>query len=67
LISSDTNTGAVNSTLSIDISKPWKSKEVKIRSIPKPGPAKASVVLWTDEEAGVFYSWGGRFPGGRDI
>jgi hypothetical protein len=64
---SDANTGAVNSTLSIDISKPWNSKDVKIRSIPKPGPAKAGVVLWTDQEAGVLYSWGGKFPGGRDI
>lgn len=38
-----------------------------IRTIPKPGPAKSNVVLWTDESANVFYSWGGRHPHGRNI
>lgn len=57
----------VNSTLSIDISKSWTTKNVTIRTIHKPGPAKANVVLWKDEAAGVFYSWGGKFPNGRNI
>ncbi|KAK3292152.1 uncharacterized protein B0H64DRAFT_364844 [Chaetomium fimeti] len=57
----------VNSTLSIDMSKSWKSLDVTIRTIPKPGPAKTNVGLWTDTAAGVFYSWGGRWPGGKNI
>ncbi len=49
------------------MSKSWKSTEVAIRSIPKPGPRKADVGLWTDTAAGVFYSWGGRWPNGRNM
>lgn len=58
---------AVNSTLSIDMSQSWKSLDVTIRTIPKPGPAKTNVGLWTDTAAGAFYSWGGRWPGGKNI
>jgi hypothetical protein len=57
----------VNSTLSIDMSKSWKSTDVVIRSIPKPGPRKSDVGLWTDSAAGVFYSWGGRWPNGLNM
>ncbi|KAK4042712.1 hypothetical protein C8A01DRAFT_44332 [Parachaetomium inaequale] len=51
-------------TLSIDISKSWTTSDVAIRAIPKTGPQKMGVVLWTDAQAGVFYSWGGTFPAG---
>ncbi|KAL1841535.1 hypothetical protein VTJ49DRAFT_6964 [Mycothermus thermophilus] len=57
----------LNSTLSIDISTSWTTKDVVIPTIHKPGPAKSNVVLWTDGAAGVFYSWGGRFPHGRNV
>ncbi|KAH6856878.1 hypothetical protein B0I37DRAFT_85929 [Chaetomium sp. MPI-CAGE-AT-0009] len=57
----------VNSTLSIDMSKSWKSLDVTIRTIAKPGPAKTNVGLWTDTAAGAFYSWGGRWPGGKNM
>jgi len=62
-----TPNAAVNSTLSIDISKSWKSTDVVIRSIPKPGPRKSDVGLWTDSAAGVFYSWGGRWPNAKNM
>ncbi|KAK0610852.1 hypothetical protein B0T14DRAFT_529203 [Immersiella caudata] len=51
----------VNSTLSIDISKSWTAESVVIRSILKPGPNKSNVHLFTDKEAGAFYSWGGKW------
>lgn len=54
----------VNSTLSIDISKSWTASDLVIRTIPRPSPAKANVALWTDTAAGVFYSWGGKYPFG---
>ncbi|KAL2171665.1 hypothetical protein VTG60DRAFT_1961 [Thermothelomyces hinnuleus] len=60
-------TQVVNSTLSINMSKSWKSGSVAIRTILNPGPAKSDTVLWTNTRAGVFYSWGGRFPGGRNM
>ncbi|EAQ85859.1 hypothetical protein CHGG_07112 [Chaetomium globosum CBS 148.51] len=53
---------AVESTLSIDISRSWTTSDVSIRSIKKTGPLKSSLVLWTDSQAGEFYSWGGEFP-----
>lgn len=57
----------VNSTLSIDISKSWTTSDVVIRSILKPTSAKSNVALWTDKAAGVFYSWGGKFPFGANM
>jgi hypothetical protein len=51
----------VNSTLSIDISKSWTAESVVIRSIPKTGPNKANVHLFTDKAGGAFYSWGGKW------
>ncbi|KAK4158055.1 hypothetical protein C8A00DRAFT_39611 [Chaetomidium leptoderma] len=52
-LSSDSD--PVNSTLSIDMSTSWKST------------AKSNVGLWTDTAAGAFYSWGGRWPGGKNM
>ncbi|KAK5655592.1 hypothetical protein OQA88_5523 [Cercophora sp. LCS_1] len=57
----------VNSTLSIDLSKSWTADSVVIRSIPKPGPNKANVHLFTDKEAGAFYSWGGKWIFGLNM
>jgi hypothetical protein len=53
---------AAESTLSIDISRSWTTSDVSIRSIEKSGPKKSNLVLWTDEQARAFYSWGGEFP-----
>ncbi|KAL2200289.1 hypothetical protein P885DRAFT_57170 [Corynascus similis CBS 632.67] len=60
-------TEVVNSTLSIDMSKSWLSSTVDIRTIPNPGPRKSNVGLWTDRASGAFYTWGGRWPGGRNM
>lgn len=57
----------MNSTLSIDMSRSWTASDVEIRTIPNPGPKKVNVVLWTDSEAGVFYSWGGKWLFGSDM
>ncbi|GAB1312422.1 hypothetical protein MFIFM68171_02632 [Madurella fahalii] len=61
----DRGTNRVNSKLSIDISKSWTAIDVETRTIPNPGPKKVNVVLWTDSETGVFYSWGGGGGGGK--
>ncbi|KAL2255312.1 hypothetical protein VTK26DRAFT_3629 [Humicola hyalothermophila] len=57
----------VNVTLSIDMSKSWKTNDAVLRTIPKSAMHKSNVVLWTDQAAGVFYSWAGKFPSGVDM
>lgn len=54
----------VNSTISIDLSKSWTIADVAMRTIPKDAPVKVNEALWTDHEAGVFYTWAGTFPFG---
>ncbi|KAK4187882.1 hypothetical protein QBC35DRAFT_383805 [Podospora australis] len=53
---------AMNSTISIDLTKTWTSRSVALRTIPKP-PEIASRCkghVWTDTGSnGSFYSWGG--------
>lgn len=49
------------------MTKSWKNLDVTFRSIRKPGPAKANVCLWTDPSANTFYSWGGRWSGGKNM
>ncbi|KAK4148060.1 uncharacterized protein C8A04DRAFT_33588 [Dichotomopilus funicola] len=51
-------------TLSIDISRSWSTSDAPIRSFLKTGPQKSGLSLWTDSQAGEFYSWGGQFPAG---
>jgi len=54
-----------NFTLSIDLSKSWTTSDVAIQAIPKAAPKKTGAALWTDNQSGVFYSWGGAFPSGQ--
>ncbi|KAK3988969.1 hypothetical protein QBC44DRAFT_242675, partial [Cladorrhinum sp. PSN332] len=53
-----------NTTLSIDLSTSWTSKDVTFRSIPKTAPIKANQVLWADPAFnngnGAFYTFGGQ-------
>lgn len=49
------------------MSRSWKSGSVEIRSIHNPGPAKSNTILWANTRNDAFYSWGGRFPGGKNM
>ncbi|KAK4149394.1 hypothetical protein C8A00DRAFT_18906 [Chaetomidium leptoderma] len=58
---------AVNSTLSIDISKSWTTSDVTFRTIDRPWWSKNNELVWTDDEAGIFYVWGGSWLRGRNM
>ncbi|KAF6830621.1 Kelch repeat-containing protein-like protein 6 [Colletotrichum plurivorum] len=49
----------MNSTLSIDLSRSWKSSNVEIRQIPKTAPKIERQVMLTDNASKPFYLWGG--------
>ncbi|KAK3385929.1 hypothetical protein B0H63DRAFT_394993 [Podospora didyma] len=57
----------VNSTISVDLSTSWTTSNVVLRTIPKTGPIKNNVVLWTDSSANTFYSWGGKWSWGKNM
>lgn len=57
----------MNSTLSIDISKSWTTSDVSFRTIQRPWYSKANQAIWTDQEAGHFYVWGGKWIRGRNM
>jgi hypothetical protein len=57
----------VNSTISIDLSKSWTTSDVVLRTIDRPWYSKANQVIWTDQEAGHFYVWGGKWIRGRNM
>ncbi len=67
LTNSPTNAQIVNSTLSIPLSRSWDTLNVSIRAIPKFGPIKDNVHLWTDHESDIFYSYGGKFLNGVGV
>ena len=52
---------SVNSTLSIDMSNSWTTSDVVLRIIERPWSAKANQAIWTDQKAGNFYVWGGKW------
>ncbi len=57
----------MNSTLSIDMSKSWSTSEVVLRIIERPWSAKANQAIWTDQKAGNFYVWGGKWIRGINM
>ena len=61
------NIPSVNSTLSIPLASSWTPSTVAISAIPKTGPIKNNVYLWTDASTKSFYSFGGQWLGGRNI
>ncbi|KAK4462312.1 hypothetical protein QBC42DRAFT_176379, partial [Cladorrhinum samala] len=50
----------VNTTLSLDLSFSWTSKDAIFKSIPKTAPIKANQILWTDVPGNAFYTFGGQ-------
>lgn len=50
---------AVNTTWSIDLTVPWTSEDLQIRSIPKKAPALNKQIHWTDPSTKSLYTWGG--------
>ncbi|KAK4039558.1 hypothetical protein C8A01DRAFT_36432 [Parachaetomium inaequale] len=61
------SSNAVNSTISIDMSKSWTASEVTLRTIERPWPSKSNQALWTDQETGTFWVWGGKWIGGKNM
>lgn len=49
----------VNTTLSLDLSYSWASKDAIFKSTPKTAPIKSNQVLWTDVPGNAFYTFGG--------
>ncbi|KAK1625716.1 hypothetical protein BDP81DRAFT_496323 [Colletotrichum phormii] len=53
---------AMNSTLSIDLSKSWSTTNVTLREIPKEPHGMDRQALWKREDTNSLYIWGGHGP-----
>ncbi|TDZ39912.1 Glycosyltransferase sdnJ [Colletotrichum trifolii] len=63
----DRDSNAVNSTLSIDLSKSWTASNVSIRVIEKAAPKMDGQVIWKHEGMKTFFVWGGHKPYGGKV
>jgi hypothetical protein len=49
------------------MSKSWTASEVSLRTIERPWASKTNQALWTDQEAGAFWAWGGSWLEGKNM